>query len=222
MKKFIAIAGNIGVGKSTLARQLCEYYLWEPFYEPVGENPYLADFYQNMRAWAFHSQIFFLSRRLSHHHQILKRPGTVIQDRTVYEDAEIFARNLHEQGYMNERDYASYRQLYETVIDILPPPDLVIYLQASVPTLMERIHSRGRDYEQEISMAYLERLNRFYEDWIAHFNLCAVLTVPTDDLDFAHNEQHLSQVSQRVLETLHAPWARHLPRQMPLPLNVSF
>ncbi len=203
MKKFIAVAGNIGVGKSTLAQLLCEFYLWEPFYEAVDDNPYLADFYQDMKTWAFHSQVFFLSRRLGHHRQIVERPGTVVQDRTVYEDAEVFARNLYEQGSMSARDYGSYRELYETVIGIMPPPDLVIYLQASVPTLIERIRRRGRDYEQGISTEYLERLNRYYEEWMAAFTLCPVLTVPTDDLDFVSNGTHLELITARVLDKLH-------------------
>lgn len=203
MKKFIAVAGNIGVGKSTLAQLLCEFYLWEPFYEAVDDNPYLADFYQDMKTWAFHSQVFFLSRRLGHHRQIVERPGTVVQDRTVYEDAEVFARNLYEQGSMSARDYGSYRELYETVIGIMPPPDLVIYLQASVPTLIGRIRRRGRDYEQNISTEYLERLNRYYEEWMASFTLCPVLTVPTDDLDFVSNGTHLELITAHVLDKLH-------------------
>ncbi|MBN1936621.1 MAG: deoxynucleoside kinase [Anaerolineae bacterium] len=203
MKKFIAVAGNIGVGKSTLAQLLCEFYLWEPFYEAVDDNPYLADFYQDMKTWAFHSQVFFLSRRLSHHRQIVERPGTVVQDRTVYEDAEVFARNLYEQGSMSKRDYGSYRELYETVIGIMPPPDLVIYLQASVPTLIDRIRKRGRDYEQNISTEYLQQLNGYYEEWMASFTLCPVLTVPTDTLDFVSNGAHLELITARVLDKLH-------------------
>ncbi|HIP96287.1 MAG TPA: deoxynucleoside kinase [Anaerolineae bacterium] len=203
MKKFIAVAGNIGVGKTTLTARLTEYLCWEPFNEAVDDNPYLADFYQDMRRWSFHSQIFFLSRRLRHHRQIVDRPGTVVQDRTVYEDAEIFARNLYLQGHMDERDYQSYRALYETVIEILPPPDLVIYLRASLPTLMERIRLRGRDYEQDISAEYLEQLNKLYEEWIEGFTLCPVLTVPADDLDFVQNAAHLNLIVQKVLDKLH-------------------
>lgn len=203
MKKFIAIAGNVGVGKSTLTELLSTHFCWEPFFEAVEDNPYLPDFYKDMRAWSFHSQIFFLSRRLQHHRQILERPGTVVQDRTVYEDAEVFARNLHLQGYMSDRDYASYRALYESVIHILPPPDLVIYLRASVPTLLERIRLRGRDFEQDIRPEYLEQLNVLYEEWIEGFTLCPVLTVPTDDLDFVQNHAHLELIGQKVLEKLH-------------------
>ena len=203
MKKFIAIAGNVGVGKSTLTELLSSYLCWEPFYEAVDDNPYLADFYRDMKTWSFHSQIFFLSRRLQHHRQILERPGTVTQDRTVYEDAEVFARNLYLQGNMSERDYSSYRALYESVIHILPPPDLVIYLKASVPTLQERIRARGRDFEQSISADYLAQLNQLYDEWIERFPLCPVLTIPTDNIDFAHRQDHLELIGARVLNKLH-------------------
>jgi deoxyadenosine/deoxycytidine kinase len=203
MKKFIAVAGNVGVGKSTLTANLSEYLYWEPFYEAVDDNPYLADFYQDMRTWSFHSQVYFLSRRLSHHRQIIDRPGTVIQDRTVYEDAEIFARNLYLQGNMSKRDWASYWELYQTVITILPPPDLVIYLQASVPVLQERIRQRGRDYEQEISVEYLTQLNELYDAWVDGFSLCPVLTVPTDEFNFVTVNSHLALIASRVLDKLH-------------------
>jgi deoxyadenosine/deoxycytidine kinase len=203
MKKFIAVAGNVGVGKSTLTKLLCEYLCWEPFYEAVEDNPYLADFYKDMRAWSFHSQIYFLARRLSHHRQIIEWPGTVVQDRTVYEDAEIFAQNLHLQGYMTVRDWQSYWDLYQTVSTILPPPDLVIYLQAAVPTLQDRIRQRGRDYEQEISEEYLLRLNTLYTEWVENFTLCPVLTVPTDTLNFIASNSHLELIANRVLDKLH-------------------
>ncbi|HSJ56550.1 MAG TPA: deoxynucleoside kinase [Anaerolineae bacterium] len=203
MKRFIGVAGNVGVGKSTLTAMLSEYLCWEPFYEAVDDNPYLADFYKDMRTWSFHSQIYFLSRRLGHHRQIVERPGTVVQDRTVYEDAEIFARNLYLQGNMSERDWGSYWDLYQTVITILPPPDLVIYLQASVPVLHERIRQRGRDYEQEIADEYLFQLNDLYDAWVQDFTLCPVLTVPTDDLNFVVNNSHLELIASRVLDKLH-------------------
>jgi deoxyadenosine/deoxycytidine kinase len=193
----------VGVGKSTLTRLLSEYLCWEPFFEAVDDNPYLPDFYQDMRTWSFHSQIYFLARRLGHHRQIVERPGTVVQDRTVYEDAEIFARNLHLQGHMTDRDWQTYWDMYQTVITILPPPDLVLYLQASVPALLERIHMRGRDYERQISTDYLSRLNELYESWVHEFTLCPVLTVPTDDLDFVTSNAHLELIANRVLEKLH-------------------
>jgi deoxyadenosine/deoxycytidine kinase len=203
MKRFIAVAGNVGVGKSTLTQKLSEYLCWEPFYEAVDDNPYLADFYGDMRTWSFHSQVYFLSRRLGHHRQIIDRPGTVVQDRTVYEDAEIFARNLFLQGHMSERDWQSYWELYQTVITILPPPDLVIYLQASVAVLRDRIRSRGRDYEQQISIEYLTQLNVLYDKWVERFSLCPVLTVPTDDLNIVAKDAHLELIAGRVLDKLH-------------------
>ena len=203
MKRFIAVAGNVGVGKSTLTHLLSEYLFWEPFFEAVDDNPYLADFYQDMRTWSFQSQVFFLSKRLSHHRQIIERPGTVVQDRTVYEDAEIFARNLYLQGNMNARDWRSYWDLYQTVITILPPPDLVIYLQASVPVLQERIRLRGRDYEQQIEPEYLTQLNDLYEAWVDGFGLCPVLTVPTDCLNYVADNSLLELIASRVLEKLH-------------------
>lgn len=202
MKKFVAVAGNIGVGKSTLVRLLSRELGWEPFYEAVAENPYLADFYRDMPTWGFHSQIFFLSTRLRSHRQLLDHPTSVVQDRSVYEDAEIFARNLHRQGSMDVRDYATYRQLYEVLTEFLPPPDLVIYLRASVETLSQRIARRAREYERRIAPEYLDQLNRLYEDWIAAFSLCPVLTVPADDLDFVAHRAHLDLIVQKVLDKL--------------------
>lgn len=202
MKKFIAVAGNIGVGKSTLVRLLSQRLEWEPFYEAVGENPYLADFYQDMRAWSFHSQIYFLSRRLRHHRALLDHPGSVVQDRSVYEDAEVFAQNLYQQGHIAERDYRTYRELYEVLTDFLPPPDLVIYLRASERTLLRRIAQRGRDYERQIGEDYLAGLNALYEAWIADFSLCPVLTVPADDLDYVAHSTHLDLVVHKVVEKL--------------------
>lgn len=202
MKKFVAVAGNIGVGKSTLVSLLCKRLGWEPFYEPVAENPYLADFYQDMRTWAFHSQIFFLTHRLRAHRQLLDHPTSAIQDRSVYEDAEVFARNLYQQGQIDERDYHSYRELYQVLSDFLPPPDLVVYLRASVPKLLERIQLRGRTYERRINEEYLKQLNQLYEEWIQHFSLCPVLTVPADDIDYVANSGHLDLVVRKVQEKL--------------------
>jgi deoxyadenosine/deoxycytidine kinase len=202
MKHFVVIAGNIAAGKTTLTQLLSRELDWEPFLESVAENPYLADFYADMRRWSFHSQIFFLSRRLIHHRQLLTRPNSVVQDRSVYEDAEIFARNLAQQGKMNERDYRVYQDLYAAIISILPPPDLVIYLRASVETLQGRIASRGRHFEQNIDVDYLRQLNALYEDWINRFALCPVLTVPSDSLNF-HHPDHLELVVDRILDKLY-------------------
>ncbi|MFZ2486499.1 MAG: deoxynucleoside kinase [Anaerolineae bacterium] len=201
-KRFVAIAGNVGVGKSTLTALLCQRLGWTPFPEAVDENPYLADFYGDMRRWSFHSQIFFLSRRLRHHRELLEHPTSVVQDRSVYEDAEVFARNLFNQGAMEPRDYQSYRELYEVLTGFLPPPDLVVYLRASVDTLVRRIQRRGRDYERDISPVYLSQLNELYEDWIQRFDLCPVLTVPADNLNFVDNDQHLDLIITKVQEKL--------------------
>lgn len=201
-KYFITIAGNIGVGKSTLVKLLADHVGWIPVFEAVSENPYLADFYDNMRRWSFQSQVFFLSRRLQQHHGLLQQANSVIQDRSVYEDAEIFARNLYRQGDMSERDWQCYLDLYETLTLLLPPPDLVIYLQASLPTLRRRIAQRGRTYEQTISDEYLLRLNTLYDEWAGRFALSPVLIVNTDNLDYVQNGKHLEQIWQRIRDRL--------------------
>jgi len=202
-KYFITIAGNIGVGKSTLVRLLAERNGWEPVYEAVTENPYLADFYSDMRRWAFPSQVFFLSRRLQQHYQLLQQPQSIIQDRSVYEDAEIFARNLFDQGDMSERDWSCYQDLYHTLTLLLKPPDLVIYLSASVVTLRRRISSRGRAYEQGISDDYLERLNTLYDSWSEEFSLSPVLTIDTNGLDYVQHEEHLDIIWKKIEDRLH-------------------
>lgn len=202
MKKFIAVAGNIGVGKSTLVRLLCGKMGWKPFYEPVTENPYIADFYKQMDAWGFHSQVFFLTHRLRIHQRILSFPGSVIQDRSIYEDAEVFAHNLYVQGHLTDRDYETYRALYLTVADFIPPPDLVIYLRATSTTLQRRIGLRDRDYERKIPTEYLDQLNELYEKWISSFTLCPVLTVPADDLDYVAHARHLDLILAKVQEKL--------------------
>ena len=202
MKKFVAVAGNIGVGKSTLVSQLSQRLNWEPFYEPESDNPYLADFYQDMQTWAFPSQIFFLSRRLRDQRQLLNHPTSVIQDRMVYEDAEIFARNLFLQGQMTERDYQTYCELYQVLCEFVPPPDLVVYLRASLATLSKRITSRGRDYEARIPKDYLSRLNRLYDEWIDSFSLCPVLTIPADELNYVDNNVHLNLIVSKINDKL--------------------
>lgn len=202
MKRYIIVAGNIGVGKSSLVELLCRRLGWQPFYEAVVDNPYLADFYADMSRWAFHSQIFFLANRLHLQRQIADHPTAVVQDRSIYEDAEIFARNLYEQGFISERDYATYRRLYTSLLDLLPAPDVVIYLRASVKTLHKRILQRGRSYESKIAPVYLSQLNELYEQWIAGFDLCPLLVVETDDLDFVAHAAHLDFIIDRLREHL--------------------
>ncbi len=201
-KKFVAVAGNVGVGKSTLTQMISEHMGWKAFYEAVDDNPYLADFYSDMRTWSFHSQIFFLTRRLRHHHQLMEWPDSVIQDRSVYEDAEIFARNLYQQGSMTQRDWDSYLELYNVLTDFLPAPDVVVYLRASITTLQDRIQRRGREFEQDIDPHYLNRLNLLYEDWIGRFKLSPVLIVPADDLDFVTHNTHLDLIVSKIQEKL--------------------
>ncbi|GAB4508749.1 MAG: deoxynucleoside kinase [Anaerolineae bacterium] len=195
---FVAIAGNIGAGKSTLTRMLAAHFGWQPFFEANAENPYLADFYDDMRRWSFQSQVFFLGKRLEHHRLLVDYPGSVVQDRTVYEDAEIFARNLYQQGTMTERDYRTYRTVYEAICTFLPAPDLVIYLQGNVDTLLRHIAHRGRDYEQNIDPEYVARLNTLYDDWIDHWVASPVLRIPMDKLDFQHNPAQFHLIVQNV------------------------
>lgn len=202
MKRFIAISGNIGVGKSTLTALLEKRLGWEPFYEAVNDNPYLSDFYDDMERWAFHSQIFFLSRRLHHHRKILDHPASAIQDRSVYEDAEIFARNLYEQGHLDERDYGAYQELYTAVTAFMPPPDLIVYLRADVDTLMQRISQRGRDFERRISRDYVSQLNSLYEEWVDTFTLCPILTIEADQVDYVANPDELVDVANLILDRL--------------------
>jgi deoxyadenosine/deoxycytidine kinase len=209
-KQFVAIAGNIGVGKSTLTGILAEAFGWKPFYEAVDENPYLADFYADMKRWSFHSQVFFLSRRLQHHRQLVDHPGSVVQDRSVYEDAEIFAQNLYNQGQMSARDYQAYRDLYDGIRAFLPPPDLLVYLKSSVETLLARIKLRGRDFERDISPDYLQRLNGLYDDWIDRWDSCPVLVVPADEMDFQHDHTARDMIVDGVRDSLKPAPVRYL------------
>ena len=202
MDKFIVVAGNIGAGKSTLVQILSERLGFKPFFEPVNDNPYLEDFYRNMEAWSFHSQLYFLTRRLRIHKQLLDAEGSVVQDRSVYEDAEVFARNLYLQEDMSTRDYGVYQDLYRILIDLLPPPNLVVYLRTSVDTLLHRISTLGRGFEAGISRGYLERLNGLYEEWIASFTQCPVLIIPSDNLNLVSSSAHINQVVQLVQERL--------------------
>ena len=211
MKVFCAVAGNIGSGKSTLTGLLADKFAWRAYYEHVEGNPYLADFYSRMERWSFHLQVYFLSKRFQHHQEILAAPDSVIQDRTIYEDAEIFARNLHDMGHLDGRDFENYRELFAVMTQFLKPPDLLIYLRTSVPVLLERIRSRGRDFEREIPGRYLERLNAYYEDWITGFDLAPLLIVETDARNLVAEREELELVASQVQRELEATRGFTLP-----------
>jgi deoxyadenosine/deoxycytidine kinase len=183
-KRFIAIAGNIGAGKTELTAFLCSKYGLTPFFEPNDQNPYLSDFYRDMKRWAFASQIFFLARRFRLQLELEQVAGTVVQDRTVYEDAEIFARHLHQKRLINRRDFQTYWELYQSIAKSLAPPDLLIYLRCQVRALRRRIRLRGRSMEREIPSLYLSRLNRLYEEWFSQYHASPVLVLSTDKLDY--------------------------------------
>ena len=199
---FVAVAGNIGAGKSTLTAMLADQFKWTPFYEANAENPYLSDFYEDMERWSFHSQVFFLGKRLEHHRQLIDHPGSVIQDRTVYEDAEIFARNLYKQGHMSQRDYDAYRRLYKAVASFLPPPSLMLYLDSSVDKLTAHIQNRGRDFEQNISRDYLQQLNVLYNDWIDDWAYCPIVRINMDERDFQHNPDDFLWITQTIEQVM--------------------
>ena len=197
-KKNVAIAGNIGAGKSSLTKVLATYFQWKPFYERVEDNPYLHDFYEDMRRWSFNLQVFFLSRRFRQQRLVEETPQSVVQDRSIYEDAEIFARNLHEMGLMNTRDFTNYTALYQVMVEYVEAPDLLIYLRASVPTLVRHIQGRGRAYETNIRIDYLRRLESHYEDWIEGYDLGPKMVIDVDAYDFVNNEDDYHDVIGRV------------------------
>ena len=199
---FIAIAGNISAGKSTLTKILAEKFQAKPIFEPVSENPYLSDFYKDMKRWAFHSQMFFLSQRLKDQSAFSKEYGTFIQDRTIYEDAEIFAKNLFENGFIQKRDWDVYQGFYQTISDLLPSPDLIIYLKNSVPTIKKRIKMRGRDFEQKMDDKYLLDLNRLYDDWINNFKRSPILTIQMDDLNYLEDPKRLNYIIDLITKKL--------------------
>ncbi len=186
-RQHVTIAGNIGVGKSTLVGILAEEFGWQPYYELVADHPYLDDYYADRERWGFHSQIWFLSQRYEQHLEIADTPISVCQDRSIYEDYEVFVKGLLEQGIVTHRDFRTYRRLFQALVQSVTPPTLLIYLRASIPTLLSRIQGRSRSYEQAIPEAYLEQLNRRYEEWLRRFELCPILTIETDQLDFAHD-----------------------------------
>ncbi len=202
VKRLILVAGNIGSGKTSLTERLGERLGWRTAYESVADNPYLPDFYADMRAWSFHLQVYFLGHRANQHLEMAQDPRSAIIDRSIYEDAFIFARALNHLGNLNERDYQSYRQLFDLVVRTLPPPSLLIHLKAPVSVLVERIRRRGRAIETSISPDYLALLDTFYEDWMRSFDLCPVLTIRSDDLDFVHQSDHLDVVLEHIQEKL--------------------
>jgi len=197
-KRFVLVAGNIGSGKTSLTERLGRRLGWITGFESVKDNPYLADFYGDMRAWAFHLQVFFLGHRARQHLALARAAESAIVDRSIYEYAEIFSRTSLELGNIAERDYQAYRGVYELIIASLPVPDLLLHLKAPVPVLLDRIRRRGRAMEAAVTEDYLKLLERNYEEWLGRFDLCPVLTVPTDDLDFVHQPGHLEIVIERM------------------------
>jgi deoxyadenosine/deoxycytidine kinase len=207
-KRLIVVAGNIGAGKTSLTERLGARLGWQSAFESVSDNPYLADFYADMRAWSFHLQVFFLGHRSQQYLDVANMPRSVILDRSIYEDAYIFARALHHLGNLNERDYLSYRRIFDLVVSKLPPPDLLIYLKVPVPILIERIQRRARLMESGITADYLSLLESFYDEWMQTYDVCPVLTIRAEDgghdrmLDFVHNTEHLDLVVHRIQDKL--------------------
>lgn len=201
-KIFVAVAGNIGTGKTTLSSMLANHFRWKAHFESVTDNPYLSDFYEDMKRWSFPLQIYFMTHRVKAHQQITDGTASAIQDRTIYEDANIFARNLFEQKLMEERDYRNYLEVYKVVTSTLQAPDLMIYLRKSLPRLKDQIKKRGRDYEQDMPTEYLSNLNRYYDEWIQGYDLGKKLVIESDQLDFVANSQDFDAICQKVVESL--------------------
>ena len=208
MKRSIAIAGNMGAGKSTLVDFLSRIYAVSPFYEPNENNPYLPDFYSDMKRWSFHSQLYFLSNKFKLHLELDRAPGVVVLDRTIFEDAEVFATALHDMKRMDDRDWDTYWGFYESILDAIRPPDLMIYLRCSMRTLRKRIRMRGREMEKDIPLAYLKRLDRLYENWIASYEMSDVLILETDNLDYIHDVVHRLDVMERIEAVLPAEFGK--------------
>ncbi len=196
--KHIAVAGNIGAGKTTLTEALSKHYKWIPQFEDVANNPYLMDFYEEMPRWSFNLQIYFLNSRLNQLLEIERGTETIIQDRTIYEDANIFAPNLHDMGLMSKRDFDNYYQFFQTLKSMVKPPDLLIYLQASVPTLVGQIQKRGREYEENIRLDYLKKLNEYYNKWTASYREGPLLVINVDKNNFAENEEDLGVIINKI------------------------
>jgi deoxyadenosine/deoxycytidine kinase len=198
VKRFILVAGNIGSGKTSLTERLGQRLGYHTAFESVADNPYLPDFYADMTAWSFHLQIFFLGHRAEQHRALALDPRSAICDRSIFEDYHIFARALHALGHMDARDFASYERLFRLIVQHLPPPDLLLYLKASTPTLLDRIRQRGRAIEAGITAEYLDLLNRLYDEWLAAFDLCPVLALPADQLDFVHHPEHFDLIVAKI------------------------
>ncbi len=201
--KHIAVAGNIGSGKTTLTQMLAKHYRWMPHYEDVEHNPYLVDFYEDMHRWSFNLQVYFLNNRLRHLIEIKSGKSTVIQDRTIYEDAYIFAPNLYEMGLMTKRDYENYASFFENLKTLVKPPDLLIYLKASIPVLVDQIQKRGREYEENIRLDYLKRLNEFYNKWIEKYTDGPLLIIDIDKNKFPENKEDFADIVRRIDAQLH-------------------
>jgi deoxyadenosine/deoxycytidine kinase len=204
LRKAIAIAGNIGAGKSTLVEFLSRTYGIAPYYEPSEDNPYLPNFYEDMKRWSFHSQLYFLSNKFRIHQKLDRMPGLVVLDRTIFEDAEIFATALHDMRCIDDRDWATYCTFYKSILDAIKPPDLMIYLRCSMRTLRKRIKLRGREMEEDIPLAYLKRLDKLYENWIESYEMSEILILETDKLDYIHDLVHRLDVMERIESMLPA------------------
>jgi deoxyadenosine/deoxycytidine kinase len=196
--KHIAISGNIGSGKTVLTEKLSRHYGWTPLFESVDKNPYLRDFYYDMQRWAFHLQIYFLNSRFRQVNAIRENDKPTIQDRTIYEDAFIFAANLHSSGFISDRDYKSYLDIFHSMINFVQPPDLLIYLRADIPKLVEQIQKRGRDFENEMRLEYLKNLNAYYEEWISHYDLGKMLVIDVNKLDFVDRVEDFARVISKI------------------------
>lgn len=199
----IAVAGNIGAGKTTLTKMLAKHYRWHPEFESVDNNPYLSDFYGDMKKWAFHLQVYFLNSRFEQINKVRTGESAVIQDRTIYEDAHIFAKSLYKQGFFEERDYQNYRTLFDSMMEFVTPPDLLIYLRSDISKLVHNIEVRGRDYENTIRIDYLKGLNEHYEDWIKNYNIGKLLIVDVSNKDFLNNPEDFSDIVFKIDSELH-------------------